>query len=99
MDGLVPTRTVDGRLYERYDGPDHDDGSRLHGRWFLRGGTPSRYYRDVRIDAARLQSLPEEGEPEALVQVALLAIPTLGLPHAVQALTWIEDLLDAREQH
>jgi len=71
MDGLIPTRTFHGRLYERYDGPDHEDGSRLHGRWFLRGGTPNRYYRDVRIDADRLQSLPEEGEPEALVQVEL----------------------------
>eukprot|EP00900_Chrysochromulina_parva_P002524 jgi/Chrpa1/12272/Chrysochromulina_OHIO_Genome00023067-RA len=71
MDGLIPTRTFDGRLYERYDGPDHEDGARLHGRWFLRGGTPNRYYRDVRIDADRLQSLPEEGEPEALVQVEL----------------------------
>ena len=71
MDGLIPTRTFDGRLFERYDGPDHEDGARLHGRWFLSGGTPNRYYRDVRIDADRLQSLPEEGEPESLVQVEL----------------------------
>ncbi|WP_444678732.1 hypothetical protein [Halomonas sp. E19] len=38
----------------------------------------------------------EEGiEPEALKQVALLAIPTLGLPAGVAALTWIEDITDA----
>ena len=35
----------------------------------------------------------EEGiEAEALRQVALLAIPTLGFPRAVAALTWIEDV-------
>lgn len=34
-----------------------------------------------------------EGVPEeALKQVALLAIPTLGFPHAVRALSWIEDV-------
>ncbi|MBB5695291.1 carboxymuconolactone decarboxylase family protein [Muricoccus pecuniae] len=36
-----------------------------------------------------------EGVPkEALKQVALMAIPTLGFPRAVAALTWIEDLTD-----
>jgi alkylhydroperoxidase/carboxymuconolactone decarboxylase family protein YurZ len=35
----------------------------------------------------------EEGiAPEALKQVALLAIPTLGFPRAVAALTWVEDV-------
>ncbi len=35
----------------------------------------------------------EEGVPaEALKQVALLAIPTLGFPRAVAALTWVEDV-------
>jgi alkylhydroperoxidase/carboxymuconolactone decarboxylase family protein YurZ len=35
----------------------------------------------------------EEGvKPEALKQVALLAIPTLGFPRAVAALTWVEDV-------
>ena len=35
----------------------------------------------------------EEGvPPEALRQVALLAIPTLGFPRAVAALTWVEDI-------
>jgi alkylhydroperoxidase/carboxymuconolactone decarboxylase family protein YurZ len=34
-------------------------------------------------------------EPEALRQVALLGIGTLGLPRAVAAGTWIEDVLDA----
>lgn len=33
-------------------------------------------------------------EPEALVQVALLAIGPLGLPRAVAAKTWIEDVTD-----
>ncbi|HZF77933.1 MAG TPA: carboxymuconolactone decarboxylase family protein [Acetobacteraceae bacterium] len=37
----------------------------------------------------------EEGIPkEALKQVALLAIPTLGFPQAVAALTWVEDVTD-----
>lgn len=37
----------------------------------------------------------EEGIPkEALKQVALLAIPTLGFPRAVAALTWVEDVTD-----
>jgi alkylhydroperoxidase/carboxymuconolactone decarboxylase family protein YurZ len=37
----------------------------------------------------------EEGVPkEALKQVALLAIPTLGFPKAVAALTWVEDVTD-----
>ncbi|MCB4820287.1 carboxymuconolactone decarboxylase family protein [Roseicella aerolata] len=39
----------------------------------------------------------EEGIPkEALKQVALLAIPTLGFPKAVAALTWIEDITDGK---
>lgn len=38
----------------------------------------------------------EEGiAPEALKQVAMLAIPTLGFPQAVRALTWIEDITKA----
>jgi alkylhydroperoxidase/carboxymuconolactone decarboxylase family protein YurZ len=37
----------------------------------------------------------EEGVPAAaLKQVALLAIPTLGFPRAVAALTWVEDVTD-----
>jgi alkylhydroperoxidase/carboxymuconolactone decarboxylase family protein YurZ len=31
---------------------------------------------------------------EELKQVALLAIPTLGFPQGVKALTWIEDITD-----
>jgi alkylhydroperoxidase/carboxymuconolactone decarboxylase family protein YurZ len=38
----------------------------------------------------------EEGlTKEELKQVALLAIPTLGFPQGVKALTWIEDLTDS----
>ncbi|MBZ9558790.1 MULTISPECIES: carboxymuconolactone decarboxylase family protein [Modicisalibacter] len=33
-------------------------------------------------------------DDESLKQVALLAIPTLGFPNAIAALTWVEDLLD-----
>ncbi|WP_371054631.1 carboxymuconolactone decarboxylase family protein [Rhodosalinus sp. K401] len=33
-------------------------------------------------------------EPEAIMQVALLAIGPLGLPRAVAAKTWIEDIGD-----
>ncbi|MGP9820765.1 carboxymuconolactone decarboxylase family protein [Salinarimonas sp. NSM] len=37
----------------------------------------------------------EEGiEPQALQQVALMAIPTMGFPQGVRALTWIEDITD-----
>ena len=36
----------------------------------------------------------EEGiTPEELLHVVLLAIPTTGLPTAVKALTWVEDIL------
>ena len=39
----------------------------------------------------------EEGiNAEALRQVAFLAIPTLGFPCAVAALTWIEDVTNPR---
>ncbi len=39
------------------------------------------------------RALDEGLLPEDLRHVALLAIPTLGFPKAVAALTWIEDLL------
>ena len=36
----------------------------------------------------------EEGhDPQALRQVALLAIPTLGFPQAIAGLSWIDDLV------
>lgn len=38
------------------------------------------------------RALQEGIEPQAIKQVALLAIPTLGFPQAVRALTWIEDI-------
>jgi alkylhydroperoxidase/carboxymuconolactone decarboxylase family protein YurZ len=31
---------------------------------------------------------------DQLKHVALLAVPTLGLPQGVRALTWIEDIVD-----
>lgn len=40
------------------------------------------------------RALEESVPPEALKQVALLSIPTLGFPQAVAALTWIEDITD-----
>jgi alkylhydroperoxidase/carboxymuconolactone decarboxylase family protein YurZ len=40
------------------------------------------------------RALEEGVPPDALKQVALLAIPTLGFPRAVAALTWIEDVTD-----
>jgi len=46
----------------------------------------------VHSHARRGQS--EGVEPEALHQVALLAIGPLGLPRAVAARTWIGDVLD-----
>jgi alkylhydroperoxidase/carboxymuconolactone decarboxylase family protein YurZ len=41
------------------------------------------------------QALAAGVAPEALKQVALLAIPTLGFPRSVAALSWIEDVTDA----
>ncbi|SDE25840.1 carboxymuconolactone decarboxylase family protein [Belnapia rosea] len=39
----------------------------------------------------------DEGVPkEALKQVALLAVPPLGFPQAIAALTWIEDITYGR---
>jgi len=40
------------------------------------------------------RALHEGIEPEALLHVATLAIPTLGFPHALAGRSWIEDLLD-----
>ncbi len=40
------------------------------------------------------RGLAEGLSPEELKHVALLAIPTLGLPQAVKGLTWIEDITD-----
>jgi alkylhydroperoxidase/carboxymuconolactone decarboxylase family protein YurZ len=42
------------------------------------------------------RAIGEGIDAESLRQVALLAIPTLGLPQAVAAMTWIEDILDAQ---
>jgi alkylhydroperoxidase/carboxymuconolactone decarboxylase family protein YurZ len=39
------------------------------------------------------RAVAEGIRPEELRQVMLLAIPTLGLPTAVKALTWIDDIL------
>ncbi|WP_135666124.1 carboxymuconolactone decarboxylase family protein [Halorhabdus rudnickae] len=38
------------------------------------------------------RGLEEDIDPETLRHVALLAIPTLGFPEAMAALTWIDDL-------
>lgn len=40
------------------------------------------------------RGLEEGASAEELKQVAMLAIPTLGLPGGVAALTWIEDITD-----
>ncbi|MDW5375630.1 carboxymuconolactone decarboxylase family protein [Halomonas sp. HP20-15] len=42
------------------------------------------------------RALDESIAPEAIKQVALLSIPTLGFPQAVAALTWIEDITDPK---
>ena len=52
------------------------------------GGTEGAVHSHVR------QALEEGVSPEELRQVALLAGPTLGLPTAVRALAWIEDILN-----
>lgn len=39
------------------------------------------------------RALKEGASPDALRHVALLAIPTLGLPQAMAALAWIEDVV------
>jgi alkylhydroperoxidase/carboxymuconolactone decarboxylase family protein YurZ len=40
------------------------------------------------------RALEEGVAADDLKQVALMAIPTLGFPQAVRALTWIEDITD-----
>ena len=40
------------------------------------------------------RAMDEGISKEEIKQVALLAIPTLGFPQAVRALTWIEDITD-----
>jgi alkylhydroperoxidase/carboxymuconolactone decarboxylase family protein YurZ len=42
------------------------------------------------------RGLDEGLKKEELKQIALLAIPTLGFPQAVKALTWIEDITDPK---
>lgn len=39
------------------------------------------------------QALAEGISPDALRHAALLAIPTLGFPQAMRAVTWLEDVL------
>jgi alkylhydroperoxidase/carboxymuconolactone decarboxylase family protein YurZ len=41
------------------------------------------------------RALDEGLSKDELKQVALLAIPTLGFPQGVRALTWIEDITDS----
>jgi alkylhydroperoxidase/carboxymuconolactone decarboxylase family protein YurZ len=40
------------------------------------------------------RAVAEGIKPEELRHVMLLAIPTLGLPAAVKAMTWIDDILE-----
>nr|WP_244605385.1 carboxymuconolactone decarboxylase family protein [Halorhabdus rudnickae] len=40
------------------------------------------------------RGLEEDVDPETLRQVAILAIPTIGFPKAMAALTWIDDLAE-----
>lgn len=40
------------------------------------------------------RALEEGVDPETLEHAAILAIPTIGFPKAMAALTWIEDLTD-----
>ncbi|SDK78402.1 carboxymuconolactone decarboxylase family protein [Natronorubrum texcoconense] len=40
------------------------------------------------------RGLEEGHDPEALEQVAVLAIPTVGFPQAMAALSWIRDVTD-----
>ncbi|MDH3671800.1 MAG: carboxymuconolactone decarboxylase family protein [Gammaproteobacteria bacterium] len=42
------------------------------------------------------RSIDEGLSPDELRHVAALAIPTLGFPAAVAALTWIEDILEKK---
>jgi len=39
------------------------------------------------------RALAEGLKPEEIRHVAVLAIPTLGLPAAVKAMTWVDDIL------
>ena len=48
--------------------------------------------------ALRLVKLDEGISKEEIKHVAVLAIPTLGLPQGVRVLTWIEDITDEGRQ-
>jgi alkylhydroperoxidase/carboxymuconolactone decarboxylase family protein YurZ len=48
------------------------------------------------VHAQVRQALEAKIEPDAIRHVAILAIPTLGFPAAMAALSWIEDLLAQR---
>jgi len=41
------------------------------------------------------QALAEGVAPEAIRHVAILAMPTIGFPQSVAALSWIDDILEA----
>ncbi|EKV29794.1 hypothetical protein C882_0224 [Caenispirillum salinarum AK4] len=43
------------------------------------------------------RALSEGIPPEAIQQVAILAIGTLGFPQAVAALTWIDDIVSGKK--
>jgi alkylhydroperoxidase/carboxymuconolactone decarboxylase family protein YurZ len=52
------------------------------------------------VHAHTRKALAQGIEPEALRQVALLSIPTIGFPAAMAALSWIDDLLPrSRSKH
>ena len=85
-------------VWERYEalgaacgeaGPLAEDSRRLVKLALaIGGGSEGAVHSHVR------RALAEGHSAEALRQVAVLAVPTLGLPAAMAGLTWINDILD-----
>ncbi|MGM0615877.1 MAG: carboxymuconolactone decarboxylase family protein [Pseudomonadota bacterium] len=71
-----------------------DEGQRRLIKLSLAIGTGS----EGAVHSHTRRALAEGVTPEALKQVAMLAIPTVGFPAAVAALTWIQDITDAESR-
>jgi alkylhydroperoxidase/carboxymuconolactone decarboxylase family protein YurZ len=71
-------------------GPIRDEQARLV-KLALAVGSGSEGAVHSHVRRARAEGI----DREALRHVALMAVPTLGFPAAMAALTWINDILDA----
>lgn len=68
-------------------GPIDDDSKRL-----VKLGTAVAAQSEGAVHSHVRRGLEEGHDPEALEQVAVLSIPTIGFPQAMAALSWITDI-------